>query len=526
MHPGSFLAAAIAALTGTAFAALMWAAGGTGAVTPIGPYLVRTLTFSLAQAGVSTLLSVGLGTALALALARRRFPGRSLFLAALGAAAVLPTVVTAFAVVAVYGRSGWVADLMRLAGLPGELRIFGWPGILLAHVALNAPLVARLQLDALGGVAAEQWRLAQVLGFGPREVFRHLDLPVLRRETPGVAGLVFLLCFTSFGIVLTLGGGPAHATLEVAIYEALRSEGDIPRAAWLALVQTGFCLTVAVALHRVGGRSAVAQTSRLPVARADARDRRLAAVDTVVLGLGALLVLPLLASIATGLAALPRVLDADLGRALVTSVTIAAVAASLACAAAVMLAAASRHARLRVRRPALAAAHDALPLGLAAVPPFTLATGLFLLMPRGADLAATGYVLLPVVNAFGTLAFAYRFVAPAVLTTGARHGLAADLLGLSGIARLRILDWPTLRRPLAGAFAMSMALSFADFGVVALFGGAELRTLPYLMYERLAAYRFEEASALAFVLVAAALTLAHASVRWSGSEGMRNADGP
>ena len=52
-------------------------------------------------------------------------------------------------------------------------------------------------------------------------------------------------------------------------------------------------------------------------------------------------------------------------------------------------------------------------------------------------------------------------------------------------------------------------------GVIALFGGAELRTLPYLLYERLGAYRLDEASAIGLLLVAIAFALAYASSRWS-----------
>jgi thiamine transport system permease protein len=48
-----------------------------------------------------------------------------------------------------------------------------------------------------------------------------------------------------------------------------------------------------------------------------------------------------------------------------------------------------------------------------------------------------------------------------------------------------------------------------------LFGGTELRTLPYLLYERLGAYRLEEASALGLVLVAVAFSLTYVSSRWS-----------
>jgi thiamine transport system permease protein len=77
------------------------------------------------------------------------------------------------------------------------------------------------------------------------------------------------------------------------------------------------------------------------------------------------------------------------------------------------------------------------------------------------------------------------------------------------------MDWPMLKRPLGAAFALAMALSFGDFGIVALFGGAELRTLPYLLYARLGAYRIEEASAIGLLIVLVAFLLAHVSGRLS-----------
>ena len=108
---------------------------------------------------------------------------------------------------------------------------------MLAHVSLNAPFIARALLGPLESHPGERWRLAASLGFSARDCFRHLDWPALRRELPGLAALTFLLCFTSFAVVLTLGGGPRNATLEVAIYEAIRVEADFTRAGWLALIQ-------------------------------------------------------------------------------------------------------------------------------------------------------------------------------------------------------------------------------------------------------------------------------------------------
>ena len=70
-----------------------------------------------------------------------------------------------------------------------------------------------------------------------------------------VAGLVFLLCFTSFSLVLMLGGGPAVTTLEVSIYTALRFDFDMPMAGKLALLQLMICAGVVILLTMLTGRS-------------------------------------------------------------------------------------------------------------------------------------------------------------------------------------------------------------------------------------------------------------------------------
>lgn len=220
--PGLAALVALLAVIVTAFSGLLLAAGPAAVDIPW-RYILGVAFFSLWQAALSTVLSLLAGAALALALSRRRvFWGRRVLLAIFNVAAVLPAIVVVFGIVSVYGRSGWLGNLMHGLGLPYRSWFYGLPGILLAHVFFNMPLALRVFLAALGNVPQEYWRLGTHLGMGPLAVFRLIDGPVLLKEVPGVAALVFSLCFTSFSIVLTLGGGPATATLEVAIYEAIR----------------------------------------------------------------------------------------------------------------------------------------------------------------------------------------------------------------------------------------------------------------------------------------------------------------
>ncbi|WP_114943915.1 ABC transporter permease subunit [Microvirga calopogonii] len=514
-HPGSLVAFAIVCLVAGGFVALATVDGGTPALLSIGPYLGRVLAFSIVQALLSTALSLALGIGLALALARRRFPGRDLVLATLSTTMVLPTIVAVFAVFAVYGRSGWLADMLAFFGHSSSFSIFGYPGILIAHVFLNGPFVARITLDGLNQVPAEHWRLAGAFGFTPFQIFRHLDWPVLRAELPGIAGLIFLMCFKSFAIVLALGGGPSRSTLEVAIYEALKIDLDFGRVAWLALIQLVICLSMTGLLHWAFTRPPVGHTIRSLVRRPDAKNQRLKTLDAIVLVVSALFIGLLAFSVLTGFRSLPAVLDADLLRAFVTSLTIASAAAILACLLAYALASAARRRRIALRSPRIAAFYDLLPDTLLAVPPFALTAGLFLLIRRFGDPSMAGLILLPLINGLAAVPFAYRYVAPHLLTIEERYGRVAASLGLTGWSKLTIMDWPALKRPLAAGFALAMALSFGDFGIIALFGGTELVTLPYLLYERLGAYRLDEASSIGLVIVLFAVLLAHVSGRLS-----------
>jgi thiamine transport system permease protein len=514
-HPGSLVAFAIVALVAGGFIALAAVGGERPTLLSIGPYLWRVLAFSIIQATLSTLLSLALGVALALALARRRFPGRGMVLALLGTTMVIPTIVAVFAVFAVYGRSGLLAGTLSLLGFDSSFSIFGYPGILIAHVFLNAPFVARILLDSLSIVPAEHWRLASAFGFTPAHIFRHLDWPVLRAELPGLAGLVFLLCFKSFAIVLALGGGPARSTLEVAIYEALKIDLDFGRAAWLSLIQLAICLTLTGILNWTLTRPPTAHTIRGLIHRPDARDRRLKIFDAVILIAGAIFIAPLALSLLSGLSNIFEILDADLLRAFITSMVIAAIAATIACLLALALASAARRWRVVLRSRRIAAFYDFLPNTLLAVPPFALTAGLFLIIRRFVDPATAGFILLPLINGLTAIPFTYRSLAPRLLTAEERYGRVAASLGLSGVNKLTIMDWPLLKRPFGAAFALAMALSFGDFGIIALFGGQDLVTLPYLLYERLGAYRLDEASAVGLFIVLVAFLLAHASGRLS-----------
>ncbi len=76
--------------------------------------------------------------------------------------------------------------------------------------------------------------------------------------------------------------------------------------------------------------------------------------------------------------------------------------------------------------------------------------------------------------------------------------LALDLRGLN---RLRLVEWRALRQPAGRALAFASILSLGDFGVIALFGSEDFRTLPLYLYQQIGAYRSQDGAVTALLLL-------------------------
>lgn len=476
------------------------------------PLTVSIIRFTLLQAALSAGISVALALPLARALARRAFRGRGLLIR-LGVrlssvSFVIPSMVAALGMVAVHGRGGWVNDIIAAAGFARADYLYGLTGILLAHVFFNLPLAARIFLNELLTQPQTHWNLARLYGLSPRDIFRRIEWPVLRGLIPGAAGMIFLLCFTSFAIVLTLGGGPRTATLEVAIYQAVRFDFDLAKAVALSLIQLALCGVLAAGFFALGGVGAPFPLRPGEAAGADRPDAGAVGariIDAVVIAAAAVFLLsPLAAALARAASPGGWVLLADeaFWRALRWTVVIAVAAGVAACALALALADVTVTLRARPGRRwrALALGPELAGLLTLLAPPITLGAGLFLLFRRFTDALSLGPAVVVALNALLALAFAVRILTPALQAQRRRSDDLCACLGLRGWHRWRLILWPGMRRPLGYALAVAITLAAGDMGVIALFGTDQLATLPLLIYRLLGAYRVEQAAVAAAVL--------------------------
>ncbi|MFT6979789.1 MAG: thiamine transport system permease protein [Marinobacter psychrophilus] len=517
LAPGLLIVLTIITLTATGVVALLWQAP---ALNPEelwhSRYLRNVVVFTIWQALLSVLISTLLAIPVARALARQpQFPGRGLLLRLMELSLVMPSIVVVSGLVNVYGRQGWLTGVVSDFIPALQWNLYGLNGIVLAHVFFNAPLIARILLQALEATPQSQKRLASQMGLRGFVVWRVLDWPAMKPVLPGLLALVFTLCFTSFAIVMTLGGGPNATTLEVAIYQALRFEFDFGRAALLALVQLSICGGLWWLVMRLGEPTRVLSERRFsqPPPRRDNRGLARFCDGALVLAFAIFLLLPLLAIVTRGypgLATLPM-LDPQtpLFRATVKSLAIALPAGLLAVIATLAIVAAGQFPKAKM------VTHSAgyLPL---IVPPLVLGTGLFLLFRPSLGAAGQGMLLVALINAMMALPFILQLVRGPLASLDQPSRQLADQLGILGWYRWRWLHWPRLKRPLALALAYGVGLSLGDFGVIALFGSPGAPTLPVLLYQQLGSYQLVAAAATGLWLILLLLmifSLAHVLTR-------------
>lgn len=490
---GAAVAVGLAALILGTLAAVAWQARG---LSGLGPWDWRAVWFTIWQAALSASLSAVLAIPVARALARRRFPGRAVLVTLLGAPFILPVIVAIMGLISVFGRNGVLNEAFRAIGLP-EITIYGWQGVILAHVFFNLPLSVRLILQGWQSIPAERFRLAASLDFAPADIARHLERPMLRAVLPGVWLAVFLVCLTSFAVALALGGGPRATTVELAIYQAFRFDFDLGRAATLGLIQIALCLAAMSAARWIAIPAAFGTGLDLPDQLKGPSGWRRATDAAAILLASAFLLWPMLAVTLRGLPRIPS-LPAEVWDAALRSVVMALISAAVAIILSLILALSVARSRSRWIEAA-----GMLPL---VASPLVLGTGLFILLRGTVSPQSLALPVTIAINAIMALPFGLRTLIPAARDLRSDYGRLADSLDMNGLARLRLLTLPRLARPLGFAAGLAAALAMGDLGVITLFP-SDQPTLPLKLYQLMNSYRMADASACAVLLMAISFAL-------------------
>ncbi len=469
----------------------------------------RIIWFTLWQALASTALTLVVGLPVAHVIARYRFRGRALLRAAVTVPFVLPTVVVAAAFLSLSERLGLDEDPLRLPGT-------AW-AILVAHVFFNVAVVVRSvggywsQLDDTPEAAA------RTLGAGRIATFWHVTAPRLRPALLSTAAIVFLFSFTSFGVVLILGG-LRRVTIETEIWRHATQRTDFETAATLGLIQLTVVVLMLLTNSRLQERLAVTERTRPPAeierrpVRVGERGVLAGAVGIVVVLVGLPLSVLLEASLATGdgyglgfyralgeqdqrIPLLPVSGWRALANSLSWGLMATAIATVVGTVAGVLAAS---------RRRLLGRATDIvflLPLGTSAV---LVGFGMLIALDEPPVDFRTRWWIVPVAQAVVGVPFVMRTVSTALRSIDPRLREAAATLGAPPAVVWREIDLPIASRAVVVGAAFAFAVAVGEFGATAFLARPQRPTVPTAIFRLLSRpgeLAFGQAMALSVILV-------------------------
>ncbi len=475
--------------------------GGLGKL--FSPYYLRVVGFTFWQAALSTLLTLAAAMPAAYAFARYDFPLKSLLRALSTIPFIMPTVVVAAAFAALVGPNGrlnlWLMQLLGLDAPPIRLLNTVWI-ILIAHVFYNYTVILRGVGGFWANLDPRLEQAAAVLGAGKWQVLRQVSLPLLLPAIIASALLVFLFDFTSFGVVLILGG-PKFATLEVEIYQ----QADrlfLPMAAALSLIQLLFTLAITSVYTRLQAQVSVSLNLRPHqiTHRSPTTWQARAFISANIVFMFILLLSPLLAlverslqldSLATFRFSLSyfRALFTNprasyfyvppivaIGNSLLVAGSVVFLSLMLGLIAARFISRSHKTLQLLVRwiDPLFM-----LPLGTSAI---TLGFGYIVALDRPPlDLRASP-LLLPLAHTLIAFPFVVRSLLPVLRGINPHIQQAAEVLGASSWQAWREVDLPIIGRALIVSAVFAFTISLGEFGATAVVTRPEFPTMPVVIY--------------------------------------------
>ncbi|HEU5306546.1 MAG TPA: iron ABC transporter permease [Acidimicrobiia bacterium] len=441
--------------------------------------------FTIWQATLSTVLTLAFGIPGAYVLARCEFPGRGLVRALVTVPFVLPTVVVGSAFVALLGDGGPLASL----GLDQTLG-----AILIAHVFFNYSVVVRTVGSLWSHLDPRPEEAARLLGASRLRAFREVTLPALRPAIATAGAIVFLFTFTSFGVILILGG-PGTATLETEIYRQTAQLLNLPLAAALTIVQLVAIVALLLATSWIEGRQRVALSLRA----ASETARRVRTTGARVFLAGNLAVMAVLLGVPVAVLVVrsfdtPTGLGLDYYRALgevhagstLFVEPAHAIANSLrfavaATAIAVAVGGCAAFALASSRRRGLDTLVS-LPLGVSAV---TVGFGFLIALDHPPFDLRGSWWLVPIAQALVAVPFVVRVMTPVLRAIDPRLRDAAATLGASPARVWREVDLPIVARAALVAAGFAFAISLGEFGATVFIVRPDQPTLPVLVYRLL-----------------------------------------
>lgn len=497
--------------------------------TLFSPYLLRVLLFTLTQALVSTVASLLLALPGAYLLATYEFKGKRFIRALTLVPFVLPSILVVLGFVLLFGNNGFINQLLQqIFNLTeGPLQIlYSFKAIILAHAFYNFPLVLGIVASFWERLPQSQTQVAATLGAKRATIFRTVTLPRLIPAILSASSLVFLFCFSSFAIILVLGGGPRFTTMEVEIYRQARMMLNTSQAAALSLLSIVVAL-IFVILHSWAQKRASQQ--ELVESPSDqryrtVRNKSLGIYFSLALYLVVMLVLvigPLVAILYRSLLAQSSrgshlqlslqwyrqlfsssISDGNALQALLNTVLIAAAVALISVTTTTF--SAISIARRRLSGELGSEIIAMLPLAVSSV---IIGLGYYLIALRFPPQLLFRLTLVVLAHVVIASPLVLRTVLPSYRSISSSYLHVALTLGATPARTFFSVVLPLLRSALVTGAAFAFAISLGELNATLVLSDSQIVTLPVVMYRLISSYHFQAACALGTILIGLCLIL-------------------
>ena len=443
-------------------------------------YIFSITFFSLYQSLLSALLSIVIGTTFAYLLIKHNYIyGIKFIVNSLSILFVLPTIITIFGILSLYGNF---------------FQIYGLFGIILGHVILNIPLVARVIFQSLKDISPNERMLADQMNLNSWGSFLAIEWPVIKKNIPSLFVLVSFICFVSFTPVLILGGSPKYSTLEVAIYHAVMFADDFNVAFNLLIVQIIICGSIYFIFFRnFKSKNFIIDDQRNYKSLTALSSKYV--IEYLVLILISIVVFsPITFILIKGISmTLLDVLNSFyFWSALSTTFIIGFFSGTLS----IIL----TYGNLVFLNKSKNSSEFWFYI-LIIFSPGILAVGYYIFFNEIIDYSIPNILIIIIINSIITLPFTYNYLSPSFFRVSKEHHDISESINIYGTRRFFFIDWPRLREPLITAFCVSSILSASDLVIISFFGTNDLSTLTQTIYRLMGSYRMDEAYAVSLLLL-------------------------
>lgn len=481
-------------------------------------YNRQILLFTLKQAALSSLFSILFAFPGAYLFSNYRFTLRKLILSISNLCFFLPSILVVLGFVIFYGNSGVLNTLlmkMMKTSEPPLKILYSFKAIILAHVFLNFPIALSLITDTWSHLSQNQENASLSMGASGLETFIRVTLPRILPVILSAALLIFLFCFTSFSIILVLGGGPQFTTIEVEIYRLNNIVLDQEKAAALSVysfTMNLICLTIYLLFSSLFKNKEKNRISRL---RRPTSRLTYLAISLYILLMLIFFFSPLVSIVwrsfystsqryGTGYTtrayrelfglessiALANTLDA-----IMNSMQIAILSACVSTIISLCLA-------LWISKRRKGGIFELLSMLPMAISSVTLGLGYSILRANiSEDSILSGPVLVILAHTVIILPFCLRTLLPVLRSQNENKLNAAYTMG-SGVMKASFdIEIPTIKSSIIRAFIFAFALSMGEVNATLTLARGKVSTLPLQIYRLINSYNYQSACAVGTILI-------------------------